>query len=854
LPIEDPPPPLAELPEVQQPASLTHSSTQENQQAISDATISQAEPPLVEEPPELPAVETSAVSTVSEPAPFVPITPFAEAPPAPPPPPAPRRPSIFGFQFDGDSFLGGMPLRLPKASDPAKPAAPARPAGNAPLTFTPYVSPRKTIVVPIPAPSDEMMVTEPPTAGPPAAEPPPPSPPPVAAQPTAAPPAAGPPIADAPVTPPPRPATPPPPARSPGAFPRPKRLAESMTVPPLAQPSTTTPPPRRQLSTAFDGLANRSIVGGLVGGPIQSTTSDFGFPAAARKPANRADVFSQVAAPISVEVFGAVQGNANEFDIPEIRKPLMPPPPAQSPPIPVPPPSSSGNGQPPSIDEELPDGAIPTKPFSDLMDSSDPPPPIAMPADADVPLAPAAPAPPARPSRRMRVPVLLTLMILLLAAVWAGVYYFLSPASRVTGTLAFSNVAPQPMSVQNVFQLQQVSRLGSEEVRSVARSMLAAQNQDAGFLNDAVQFEQATTKAGNIEFVDNGETLQLTTRVSDAALGKAQVAALLRSLKQKDADLVDAQARAQQADADAASAVKQVMTHLDDLKAQRAAEQARGESRPDPEEIAALTTESERLDKVWNLTKANLAEIQTALADLRSTNGPPTADTDPQLNRLRRQSSDLDQQISELQLIADTGHSTLDQDNQLQDLKAQSDDLAASIKDRLAESAADAKLSPQQLQTSRDHQIQSLSEKLTDLQNSESTAAAAAKSAHDKLTDMNNRLAQARAASTDDLISQITAAWADLKSKQDDATEKDRLLGQCISPGGDPQVNVQALTDQRPLFAGGASVVILVIFSFMIISASRSAAIPIADRPAPHPQPHPNVGNDDADEPSPASL
>jgi hypothetical protein len=119
---------------------------------------------------------------------------------------------------------------------------------------------------------------------------------------------------------------------------------------------------------------------------------------------------------------------------------------------------------------------------------------------------------------------------------------------------------------------------------------------------------------------------------------------------------------------------------------------------------------------------------------------------------------------------------------------------------------------------------------------------------------MNTRLAQARAASTDDIIAQITAAWADLKSKQDDATEKHRLAGQSISPGGDPQISVQALADQRPIVAGGASAVILVVFSLMIVLASRSAAIPIADRPAPHPQPHPNVGNDDADEPSPASL
>ena len=409
------------------------------------------------------------------------------------------------------------------------------------------------------------------------------------------------------------------------------------------------------------------------------------------------------------------------------------------------------------------------------------------------------------------------------------------------------------MSDQLIFQHMQNARLNSEEVRSMARSMLVSGNQDPGFLDEAVQFEQALTKTGKVEFVDNGEKLQLTTRVSDATLGKTRVDALLQSLKQKDTDLVDLQARAKRASDDAQAAVTQTKAHLDDLQAQRTAAQARGENRPDPQEIASVTADAERLNKVWTLAKSDLADAQTALTDLQSlsTDRPPTADMDPQLTRLRRESGDLDQQISALQLIVDAGHSTLDQDNQLADLKTQSDDLAASMKQRQAQILAEQALTPQQREVNRQKAIETLSVKLTDLQKAESDAKSAANASAVRLAELNTRLAQARQASTDDLITQISTARDDLKAKTDDESEKEKQLAACVSLAGDPQVSVQALSDQRPIFAGAASVLILIIFSLMIVSASRSATAAIADRPAPHPQPHPA---DDADEPSPASM
>ena len=809
-----------------QPPSLTYSTTQDNQQTLADSTPVETAPPLDEPTVTDPALSEPppAKTSTTPPPPFepLPISTAAQPPLAPPPTSVTgSRPSIFGFQFDGGSFLGGMPLRLkPLGPEINKTVAPplveAKPENR---IEPPPPAPAEAPPAPAtPAIADEISFPEP-------IEPEPVAPPlAVPAEPAAAPltftkyaPSAEPVVMPIKQPPPPA-ATPPapPPTRTPprpAPLPRPKRLADAMAVPPMAQSVPTTTPPRRNLTTAFDGLAPRSLAGGMVGGQPPKTppppVRGFGVPGG-RETVRGADVFSQVAAPISVEVFGAVQGNASDFVIPEIRKPLMPTPPRNPP---QPPPTSAfgnssdnGNGDldAPPTEEEFQEAGIPTEPLTDMVEPPLEEPPIALPADAD-------PAPQAHHQpqihtpkpRRSRVPVLLTLMILLLAGTWAGVYYFISPASRITGTLAFSNLASQLISDQLIFQNMQNARLHSEEVRSMARSMLVSANQDPGFLDDAVQFEEATTKTGKVEFVDNGEKLQLTTRATDAVLGKARVDALLQSLKQKDADLLDLAARARQADADAQAAVAQINTHLEDLQAQRTAAQARGENRPDPQEIASVTADSERLNKVWTLAKSDLADAQTELTDLQSlsTDKPPTADTDPQLTRLRHESGDLDQQISALQLIADAGHSTLDQDNQLTDLKTQSDDLAGSIKQRQAQILADQALTPQQREVNRQKAIEALSVKLTDLQKTESDAKSAANASAVRLAELNTRLAQARQASTDDLITQISAARDDLKAKKEDAIEKDKRKDACVSLAGDPQVSVQALSDQRPSFA-----------------------------------------------------
>ncbi len=887
--------------------SLTLSSTKNNEQNLTHPAAVESAPPI-DEPPitdesitNASPVETSPIeispgdtspvetipvetgliedsppeSTTAEQSPLVPESPVAEPPAietaatvtdastpsesAPPTTAAPSRPSIFGFQFEGGSFLGGMPLKLkpapeapktqsPVFDEPALDRAPAEPTAfplipppaKSPLTFTNYAPPAEPIVMP---------VKSPPAAEAPAAPAvPPPAPPSPAPRVAAPPPRAQPPAAPPGVRPtriPPRPGLIPP---------RPKRLADAMAVPPLAKSVATTPPPRRNLSTAFDGLANAptSLTGGMIGGPTATSPPASGFSTGSKRGAPRGtDVFSQVADPISVEVFGAVQGNADDFVIPEVRKPLMP-----SPPRPSRPPNASDNMPDddglPLTEEDLQDAGIPTEPMAEMLQPTvaEPvvtEPPIGLPVSAAAP-------PPARPSRRLRVPVLLVMMILLLAATWTGVYYFVPLTSRITGTLGFSNLAAQPMASQQIFQLQQLSRLHSEEVRSMARSMLVSTAQSPGFLDDAPQFERALSNAGKVEFTDNGEKLQVPTKVTDAALGKAQIDALLKSLKQKDADLLDNQARAKQAADDAQAALNQVNTHLEDLKAQRTAEQARGENRPDPAQIAALAAQSEKLNKAWNLAKLALSDAQTELADLKAADHPSTPDNDPKLNRLRKQSDDLDQQISPLQTIADLSHSTLDQDNQLQDLKNQFDDTAAQIKTRLAEIAIDRTLSPQQYESVRQKQIAAITAKLPALQDAAATDAVAVHATDDKLASLNNQLAQARDANTDDLIAQITAAQTDLKAKKDDAIDKNQKLAQCVSLAGDPQVSVQALPDQRPIFAGIASGLILVIFSFMIVSASRSSSVPISDRPAPHPQPHPAAPQDNADEPSPVSL
>ncbi len=185
-------------------------------------------------------------------------------------------PPLFGFDFDGGSFLGGMPLPLNVPLPPVAPQAPAKSVAFDALASPPSGLGSAGAVKPV-AP-----VVEPPAA---------PRPSPATSRRPAQPPAVK---SASPVTPPslsgmvsnagaPHGATPFIPPTAPNTKPAGNRLRPAASPKPLAAPLSGT----------------------------------FNLPT---KKTRNADVFSQVSEPIGVEVFGGRPGNPDQFVVPDIRK------------------------------------------------------------------------------------------------------------------------------------------------------------------------------------------------------------------------------------------------------------------------------------------------------------------------------------------------------------------------------------------------------------------------------------------------------------------------------------------------------------------------------------------------------
>ncbi len=291
------------------------------------------------------------------------------------------------------------------------------------------------------------------------------------------------------------------------------------------------------------------------------------------------------------------------------------------------------------------------------------------------------------------------------------------------------------------------------------------------------------------------------------------------------------------------------------------AERVRGEDRPDPAEIANLEAQSVRLSTLLASARAARVDAEDSMSVLHSTNTTeaPSPQTDPKILQLRQRLSDLSQQMADRRSeddapIADTGEEAStrpvrpDADSQLQSLQAQADAVTTQINQRLAILEEQKNLSPEQREVQRQKAIEDLSIKITDLRKSESDAAAASQSAADNLRSAQIRLQNARSATDviDQLIRASDDAQNDLKARSDEAADADRLVAACISVSGQPQVSVLPLPDQRPLYAGISSGVILLIFCGLIVSAAKTAHAPAAVTP--QPQPH---TSDDGDHPMP---
>jgi hypothetical protein len=561
----------------------------------------------------------------------------------------------------------------------------------------------------------------------------------------------------------------------------PATLADGMAVPPLTRSgSAAAAPSRKPLTTAFDGLATGAVT-------------------------RNADAFSQMAVPITInpEVFGSRSGNPDDFNVPDINAPTEPAAPSGHPNHP----GARPVAAPPGI------------------------PPAHRPA-----------------ARRWRIPLLLLLMIVLLAAAWAGAYLYLPLTTPVTGTQSFDKLKQQSVPDQRAFETSQLSRLHSEDVRMRAHDQLIAQHVPLGFLENARDFEAAlhddrinpATEGdrNNVQWKDDG-TLEISYTAPDANAGRAQVSALLTALNEKDADLTDNLNRARnEADAAQAEVVKLGM-QIDDLKKHNADLHRIGEDdRPDASLLVQLQTEAKRQSILRDAAHAATTGTAAALQTLRTADlaKPADPDTDPELVQLRQQLQKLNDQIGWVKASAAGDADAMPPDGAtrpadpqlLEQLQAQADAASAKIGQRFAAVQADVAISPQRRAANRDKAVEDLSVQLTGLRQTEAAAIAAADRAAQQLQDANDRMAHSRQATTklNDLINQQTAAEQLLQQKSADQAAKESAVGRCVALAGKPVISSGQTTDPRPIYAGITSGVILLIFCLMIVSATRTPAVP----------------------------
>ncbi len=818
------------IPEDEPPVDLPSLADLE---ALEPAEQPATETPVIESPsvaPSPPAAPNPAPPT-SGPREAGPVAPSPE-PPNPANPPASassNAPTIFGFEFEGGSFLGGMPLKL---NDPPPTfgkvsysfeAKRGNVAGlDAMVPQTPAAAPPIARAV---TPPDEgsLLGAEPsPVASAAGASQAPPAPSPAAAPSSADKPATpspaqpafrtGRPVRQSPASKGGRGASPQNriPARSltdlsPDTVPPSNQqstvptIGDEMVVPPLAKATSSLPMSRKPLTTAFDGLAT---------GAVRNT-----------------DVFSQMAPPINEEVFGAHRGHPDDLAIP-------------------------GNEVQPVSKAAGPEAKLAEPGAHDPAHRG-------ASAGADWRHLKA---------HGSRVPVLVGVMIFLLAAVWAGVYLYVPLYAKVVGTLSFSNLKDQSVDVQRVFETGQLSLLYDEGVRNVAKSELAIEHVPPGFLDDVMHFNQAFEENSRPDF--KGETLEVVYHAPDAAHGRAQVNALLVALAASDAKLNDALARSQRDAADAKAAVDRASMTLEDVKKKRKEMQAAGDDRPDAVDVANAESDARRLAKENELAKAFRVQAEATVAALQSLDASKAVDpdSDPAMIELRRHLSELNKQTADFKASAttapsastaaagatsgDAGASSTDpastqptdaasiaagNDALIQQLQKEIEDTNTQINKRMATLQADQSLTPAQREVNRQKALEDANIRLTNLQKAEADAQTAAAAAAQRAKSLLDRREGARLAMVkmDQLIGEQTAAEEDLKAKADIQTEKERELTHCIAVSGEPQISVQTLPDQRPVYAGVGSAIILVIFCGLIISANRAAhtaaaAVPFA--------------------------
>jgi pSer/pThr/pTyr-binding forkhead associated (FHA) protein len=727
--------------------------------AVQTETAVLAEPPHLETPPR--ASDITGTIATDLPGPVEPpVTTGGK----------PRGPSLFGFQFDGGSFLGGMPLPLgaPAVVAPVIPAVAA--AVLVPAAIAPAAAPPATV----PSPTFDAKATRPTGLSS------------IAQRPA--------PAAPAPVIPPAvkRPATPP----------RPVMPRAAQNVAPVL-PGMIGELPGDATAAVIPPTSPEALAGTLGRHPLSTS---FTAPSVRPRPT---DIFSQVTTPIGVEVFGGPVVELGKVVLPDI---------AENPPA-----------------DPLPVQPVPVSPVLPLRHR-----PIGI-----------------------KVPILLLLIFALPAGLWWVVNRYVPTTATVVGSMSFAGLSLQSTQAQDVFKTEQLQLLESDQVRQSAQTYLIVEGQETGFTDNPAVYAEAI---GPTSIGITGDTLQLTVNVPKAEAGRQQVLAVLRAMQTEDKRQGDKRGRAVLAADQARAAVQNSSKNIESIKDQRWAEL--GKAQEGPNQFAVEDQEKAAADarQLYDRAKSNRQANESLLADLRKQDTAKAVDPEssPDVIELRKQIRQYQNQLDAAAKRSAAGNPTGADDPLLDVVRQQLVTSNLQLDSKLETLKAAAAMSPAERDRQRNREVERLSIAETSFEKAEQTARDAAEAATAKAKTLRERLNQAQAAAVlaDQLKQKQVAAEHEQLQLAETEKQKEAIAAETIGAGGPVAANVDpaSITNPRPVIIYAGSSLMVLILVLMIIGELRqphvvpgvrpAAAVPAAPRRMmPWPQPE---QLQPLDEPAPA--
>ncbi len=277
------------------------------------------------------------------------------------------------------------------------------------------------------------------------------------------------------------------------------------------------------------------------------------------------------------------------------------------------------------------------------------------PASSQPPLPSETPVAPPRKRRRFRIPFLMPVLLLAIGLSLGAIWRFTAVQWQIVGRITFENCNWTPGTRDGTeFEASQRRLLDSDQTRRGAVEFLRRDhpNVSPGFLDvpDLMGRVVSSVSLSSIREAAPAETvLQLSYSGANKDEDRLRIMALLQSLVESNAPLLDANRRLRDAELQAQQTVDETQQKLDQIKTQLAGLQTVIDAQPPAEQMAALTAGKAQLEKARSDAEEAVNRDRDELARLEA--GPPEAITaasttppgpsDAALKQMRRQLADL---------------------------------------------------------------------------------------------------------------------------------------------------------------------------------------------------------------------